>query len=292
MLSATVLQVMTDPGPADADQTDADRVATNRAKWEDYAELHPTTEFYDVPGFLADPEGSTLLRPERELLGDCSGEELVHLQCHIGLDTLSWARQGAQVVGVDFAENAVTAARDIRDQAGLADRAEFVRCEVTDAADVLDRQFDVVFASYGVLCWIPDLDAWAETAAALCRPGGRVFLADGHPLLEVFDWDVNLRADASYFRDEPIHYDEPGSYADWDAAVEHGEAYEFQHTLGDVVTAFAQAGLRIERLAEYPIATYPGFGAIEETGDGEYRLPGDPLPMTYALLASRPAAES
>lgn len=265
-----------------------DPVAINRAKWEDYAELHPTTEFYDVPGFLANPDRSTLQRPERELLGDLSGQSLVHLQCHIGLDTLSWARQGAEVVGVDFAENAVAAARDIRDEAGLTDRAEFVHCEVTDAADVLDRQFDVVFASYGVLCWIPDLQAWVDTAAALCKPGGRVFLADGHPVLEAFDWDLSFREDSGYFRTEPDHYDEPGSYADWDADVEHTAAVEFQHTLGDIVTAFAQAGLRIEVLREYPEATYEAFVSAENVAEGEYRIPGDPLPMVYALLASKP----
>lgn len=257
----------------------------NRAKWEEYAEIHPDTEHYDVPGFIEDDSRSTLRPPERELLGDISGQSLVHLQCHIGLDTLSWAREGASVVGVDFASTAIEAAREIRNEAGLSDDAEFVCCDVYDAAERLDRQFDVVFASYGVLCWIPDVHRWAETAASLCRPGGTVFLADMHPILDVFDWDVDLRDDASYFRDDPIRYEEEGTYADWDASVENATAYEWHHGLGEIVTAFARAGLRIETLREYPTTTYEAFGPTETTEDAQYRLPGDPLPLVYALEA-------
>lgn len=283
---------MTDGNGGGDARPDEDPIAVNRAKWDDYAELHPETEYYDVPGFLADDARSTLRPPEREILGDLAGQTLVHLQCHIGLDTLSWARAGASVVGVDFSERAVAAARDIRDEAGLTADAEFVQCEVTDAPAVLDREFDVVFASYGVLCWIPDVEAWAAAAADLCRPGGTVFLADGHPVMELFDETLALREDASYFRDEPIRYEEEGSYADWDASVEHAAAYEWQHGLGEIVTAFADAGLRVETLREYPATDLEWFEGMEETDEGQYRIPGDPLPLVYALEAGKPAAES
>lgn len=178
-------------------------------------------------------------------------------------------------------------AREIRDGAGLTERAEFVCCDGREADDHLDRQFDVVFASDGVLCWVPDLEAWIEIPAALCKPGATLVVADGHPVLEVFDWDLEVSEDGSYFREEPLRYDEQGTYADRDATVEHSMAYEWQHGLGEVVTAVADAGFRIDVLREYPTATYQGFGSMEEVNDGEYRLPGDPLPTTYALAATR-----
>ncbi|WP_207592472.1 methyltransferase domain-containing protein [Halomontanus rarus] len=279
---------MTDSDDRDRDDPDPDEdpIETNRAKWEEYAEIHPETEYYDVPGFVADDSRSTLQPPERELLGDLSGRSLVHLQCHIGLDTLSWARAGASVVGVDFATTAIETAREIRDEAGLTDDAEFVRCDVFDAPETLDREFDVVFASYGVLCWIPDVDRWAEAAASLCRPGGTVFLADFHPILDVFEWDLTLRDDRSYFREESIRYEEEGTYADWDASVENAAAYEWQHGLGEIVTAFARAGLRVDTLREYPIANFRAFDSMIECGKNRYRIDGDPLPLVYALAAT------
>lgn len=276
---------MTTRNGSDVDSAE-DPIETNRAKWEEYAEIHPDTDYYDVVGFVDGTVESTLKPPEREILGDLSGQSLVHLQCHIGLDTLSWAREGASVVGVDFAANAVEAAREIRDDAGLTDAADFACCDVYDAPETLDREFDVVFASYGVLCWIPDVERWAETAAALCRPGGTVFLAEHHPITHVFDWDLNLGDDSRYFRDGPIRYDEQGTYADWDATVENSAAYEWTHGLGEVVTAFARAGLRVETLEEYPLCDFQPFGSMEESDEHRYRLPGDPFPLVYALEAT------
>lgn len=273
---------MTDPDEPSDRRAGEDPYEVNRARWDEQADVHPDTEYYDVSGFLAGE--STLQPPERELLGDPSGQSLVHLQCHIGLDTLSWAREGASVVGVDFSETAIDTARTIRDEAGLD--AEFVCCDVHDAPGRLDRAFDVVFASYGVLWWIPDVDRWAETAAALCRPGGTVFLADHHPLLELFDPELSLRDDRSYFREEPIRYEAESTYADPEATLENTAAYEWQHGLGEIVTAFARAGLRVEALREYPEIEFQPFDGMEETDDGRYRLPDDSLPLVYALRAT------
>jgi 2-polyprenyl-3-methyl-5-hydroxy-6-metoxy-1,4-benzoquinol methylase len=157
----------------------------NRRNWDERTAVHPESDHYDVEGFL---DGDTSLYPlEREEIGDAVDEdtELLHLQCHFGLDTLSWAREGATAVGVDFSPESVELARELAAEAGLADRAEFVEADVLELD--LDREFDVVFTSYGVLFWLPDLDAWTETVASHLRPGGIFYLAEIHPFGSVFE---------------------------------------------------------------------------------------------------------
>ena len=174
-----------------------DYLAENRAHWEELAELHPDTDFYDVQGFRAG--GSTLDPVVVEGVGDVTGQRLLHLQCHFGLDTLSWLRAGAAaVVGVDFSATAVETARDLASEVGLADRATFVESDVYALPETLDRAdgFDVVFASHGALCWLPDLTEWAAVAAHFCRPGGRLFVADSHPLSHVIQ-DLRLDDDGA-----------------------------------------------------------------------------------------------
>lgn len=267
--------------PAGDRPGDEDPLETNRAHWEELAEVHPETDGYDVAGFLAGD--STLRESELEALGDVSGDSVVHLQCHIGLDTLSLARLGADVVGLDFSAEAVRAARDIRDEAGLD--AAFVEADVLDAGDVLDPEFDVVFASFGVLSWVRDLEAWMDVAADLARTGGRLVLVDHHPVLAGFDW--YLEPEGSYFREGPARWDEEGTYADPDADVEHSTYYTWQHGLGEVVTAASGAGFRVDALREYPYLYHEKFGPLEVDEDGRYRLPGDPFPMLFGLVATR-----
>lgn len=258
-----------------------DPIETNRAMWDELAALHPETEFYDVEGFLAGD--STLRRPERDLLPAVSGQSLVHLQCHIGLDTLSWAREGAEATGVDFSAEAVAAAREIAAEAD-AD-ADFVCCRVGEAPE-LDERFDVVFASYGVLVWIPDVDEWARAAAALLRPGGRFCLVENHPVMDVYDWAFEPRG--SYFDAEPARYDESGSYADPDAETDHNVSYQWTHSLGDVLTALADAGLSIETVREYPYTYFERFNGMERDEEGRYRVgPEHPeIPLLYAVSAT------
>jgi SAM-dependent methyltransferase len=149
-----------------------DYIAANRANWDDRTALHLESRFYDVEGWLREPR-----RPrsyESDALGDVSGLRLVHLQCHFGLDTLEWAREGAEVTGLDFSPVAIAAASDLAGRAGLSDRARFVCADVYDATNALDgAAFDVVFVSLGALCWLPSIDRWAEQVGALVAPGGR-----------------------------------------------------------------------------------------------------------------------
>lgn len=274
---------------------DRDRIAENRARWEELAAIHPETEFYDVEAFLA---GESSLYPlERAELGDAvgAGTTLLHLQCHFGLDTLSWAREGAEVVGVDFAETAIERARALAAEAGLADRAEFVRSDVYEVPDRLDRAFEVVFSSYGTVYWLPDVDRWAEVVAACLDPGGVFYLAESHPFTRVFGEETTAERATlryPYFGDaEPITVEEGGSYAAPDADLEHARSHGWAHGLGEIVTALLDAGLRLEFLHEHPWSEFRALDAMEADEAGRWWLPGleHDLPFVFSLRARKPA---
>jgi SAM-dependent methyltransferase len=268
-----------------------DRIAANRETWEALADLHPETEFYDVEGFLA---GEGTLDPvEPEELGPVEGRSLLHLQCHFGLDSLSWVRRGAEVTGVDFAATAVAAARELAAEAGLADRASFLESDVYGLPDRLDGEFEVVYTSFGVLTWLPDLDRWAEVIESFLAPGGRFYVAEFHPVAFTLDETTTAeepRFTYPYFpRDEPIAIEAEGSYADADADVGAGTTYEWPHSLGEVVTALCDVGLDIEFLHEYPWSRFAAVDAMEEREHGRYHLPGtEEIPFVFTLRASAP----
>jgi SAM-dependent methyltransferase len=225
----------------------------NQAMWNELAPLHAASDFYDVESFLQGK--GTLGDLELAEVGDVTGKRLLHLMCHIGLDTLSWVREGAQVTGVDFSDQAIGIARDLAKRTNT--EAEFVVCDVLAAADHLNDTYDVVFLSKGVLMWIADLDAWAATCARLLRPGGVLYVLDYHPLAlalsESDSAEGRLTLHGSYFgRPEPAVVVKDGSYAVSDAGLTHQESREWTHTLGEVVTALVGAGIAIEFLHEFP----------------------------------------
>lgn len=263
----------------------------NRDLWDARALAHGTTandRFYDVDAFLAGRQ--TLYRTERELAGDVAGRDLLHLQCHFGMDTLNWARLGADVTGVDFSPNAVARARDLAERAGLA--ADFVEADTQALPASLYGRFDIVVATYGVLCWIRDLGAWMSGAAGALRPGGRLVLVDVHPLYQVFASREPLVADWPYGGGEEQRELSTTTYADADVAMEPHEAVEYPYSLGEIVTAAVDAGLAIENLAELTEAELDPRGLLPEPVDGLYRFPlGETqLPFLYALAARRPEA--
>lgn len=250
------------------------------------------SRFYDVPGFLA---GKCTLLPIEiaELGAEVAGRSLVHLQCHFGLDTLSWARRGARVTGVDFAPRAIAKAREL---AALAEiDARFVESEVTRAPEALGGEtFDLVYTSWGVLCWLPDLRAWARAVSALLRPGGTFYLVELHPTMLLFEQSPGraLERTYGYFRSpEPIVEDGDGTYADRSAHLRHKRRYSWIYELGAVVNALVDAGLRIERLNEHDGACAPLFPSLVRHEDGLYRLPpGEPsLPLSFSIRATKPA---
>lgn len=256
----------------------------NRALWDSLVPIHQRSRFYDLEGILAGK--SSLLAIEREEVGSVEGRRLLHLQCHFGMDTLSWARLGAEVTGVDFSTRAITAACDLRDQLGLP--AEFICSDLYDLPLHLEKRFQIVFTSYGVLCWLPDLPRWGRIVAHFLEPGGRFVLVEGHPFVNVFangPQENRLRVAYSYFyRPEPTRWEGDGDYTDSQAQVGL-PSYEWTHSLADILNALLQAGLELESLREFPLAMYQCFPFLEPRPDGFWQMPGgaESIPMLFSL---------
>ena len=230
---------------------------------------------------------------ELEWLGDVTDLRLVHLQCHFGLDTLAWARAGARVTGVDFSHVAIDAAQEIALRARLADRAEFVCSDVYDAVDALGgARFDVVYVSLGALCWLPSIDRWAEQAAGLVAPGGRLYLHDVHPLAWALS-DQSLTIEHTYFeQQEPYVDDSDRTYTDGDAMHLTHRSYEWNHSIGEIVTALMRHGLQLTRLVEHDWTVWPRFPWLVRDADNNWTAPAEMprVPLTFSLLAERSSA--
>lgn len=264
-----------------------DHLAANRANWEDRVPIHVGSQFYDVERRLT--EGLRVRSWEGEVIGDVAGLDVVHLQCHFGMDTLALASDGAQVTGLDFSPTAIQQAREVAQRAGLADRARFVEGNVLEAAEVLapDR-FDLVYVSLGALCWLPSVDRWASQVARLLRPGGRLYLHDGHPLAWALA-EEDLRVEYTYFEEvEPFVDVCDRTYTDGDGRLQHDTTYEWNHSIGETVSAVLKAGLRLDLLNEHDWTVYPRFPWLVESSDGRWHTPpGHPrVPLSFTLLAT------
>ncbi|RPH96417.1 class I SAM-dependent methyltransferase [candidate division KSB1 bacterium] len=258
----------------------------NRRRWNEITPVHARSEFYDVPGFLAGR--NTLFEIELDGVGDVNGKSLLHLQCHFGMDSLSWARLGAQVVGVDFSEASIEQARDLAQQARLADRCQFICCDVLELDQHLTEKFDVVFTSYGVITWLCDLEKWARIVAHFLKPGGLFFIAEIHPLALMFRENTDkFELAYDYFSNAAEVVIPPGpDYADPSFVPTHGENY-WAWTIADIFHALKKAGLEIGEFNEYPYSCYPQFPNMTQQADGRWILPaGIPrLPLLFSLAA-------
>lgn len=263
-----------------------DYLAANRALWDEWTAVHETSSFYYLEGFKAG--GSRLRDYEVDEVGDVTGRSLLHPQCHFGIDTLSWARLGARVTGADFSARAIELARSLAGELHLD--ATFIRSDLYDLPAVLDGQFDVVYTSRGVLGWLPDLERWAGVVAHFLRPGGVFYVAEIHPVAQAFAEEPQLRLGSPYFpRREPLAMPVQGSYADPTAQVRQPVEYGWVHSMGEVVSAVAGAGLRIEFLHEFPFVEWP-LPFLVRDDDGTWRLPSDAggeLPLFFSLRATR-----
>lgn len=267
-----------------------DATAVNRRRWDALAALHGQGDdaYYDVAGFLGG--ASTLNDRERSEVaaaaGRVTGLDLLHLQCHFGLDTLSWAREGARVTGVDFSAAAVRRAGELAADAGLA--AEFVVADVLALPGSLAGRFDLVFASYGVLCWIPSAAAWMRSAAACLRPGGALVLIDIHPLVTMADSVQPLVADFPYAGEQPVRFSSASSYAVGGLDAAAADTIEYPHGLGEVVSAAASAGLTVSALTEWFDEERDSKLVAGDDGRVRYPFGGQWLPTSYSLRAVRP----
>ncbi|WP_181705040.1 class I SAM-dependent methyltransferase [Chthonobacter rhizosphaerae] len=273
--------------------------AANRANWDDRAALHATdkTGMYGIAAVLA---GRSCLHPvDRAGIGDVTGLRVAHLQCHIGLDTLSLAHLGASPVGLDFSPNAVAAARDFASRAGRPD-VSFVEADVYAARQALSGDFDLVYVTWGAINWLPDIGRWAAVAASLLRPGGRLFLAETHPSALVLD-EVDGRIEARFSwrtaADAPIATDDETSYTGDPRPIANTRNYEWIHPLSVILGGVLDAGLRLVRFQEHetlPYRLYPSMVPADRDEDGRvitYRLPDGAVrfPLSFSLTAEKPA---
>jgi SAM-dependent methyltransferase len=267
--------------------------ATNQRLWEAWTAVHAEGEFYDLAGFRAG--GIRLTDEEIAAIGDVRGRTLLHLQCHFGIDTLSWARLGARVTGVDFSPAAVRLAREIAADIGIED-ARFIESNIYELPDHLDGEFDVVYTSRGVLGWLPDIRGWARVVAHFLAPGGTFFITEAHPVFQVFENEGvapgELRLTYPYWEHhEPLVFDVKGSYADPGADFGEQKEHGWDHSLGEIITALINAGLRIESLEELPYLYWAADFLVEsEPGSGRFVLPpgvGE-LPLAFSLRATKP----
>lgn len=265
-----------------------DRLAANRANWDERVPIHVASRFYDIDGWFRERPGPRAW--ETDVVGDVAGLDIVHLQCHFGLDTLALANAGARVTGLDFSPEAVAQARSLADRAGLADRARFVEANVLEAATALaPEQYDLVYVSLGALCWLPSVQQWAAQVGALLRPGGRLYLHDGHPLAWALA-DDDVWVEHTCFEEVEPYVDVVDvTYTDGDAVISNTRAYEWNHSIGEIVTAVLEHGMRLDVLIEHDWTVYLRFPWLVATDDGRWTIPSDRprMPLTFSLLATR-----
>ncbi|MFQ5445549.1 MAG: class I SAM-dependent methyltransferase [Saprospiraceae bacterium] len=251
----------------------------NEKMWDARVPHHLKSEFYDVEGFRGGK--SSLCEIERDALGDVAGCSLLHLQCHFGQDTLSWARKGAVATGIDISGKAIQAAQEIKAELGLD--ARFLKANVYDLPDVLNEQFDIVFTSYGATCWLPDLKKWAAIVRHFLNDGGVFYMAEFHPALYMFNFD-NGKLEYSYFNVKTYKEEENGTYTDRKAGIKEA-SYFWIHPLDETIMALKNEGLVLEDFREYDFSPYNCFPKMTEREPGRFVWGNKDLhiPHVYSL---------
>ncbi len=262
-----------------------DYLRINKSSWNARVEHHLTSEFYDVAGFLA---GKSSLDPiSLAALGDIHGKSVLHLQCHFGQDTLSMARMGAICTGIDLSNKAIAAAKELNTQ--LATAVDFVETDVYSVKEQIPGQFDIVFSTYGTIGWLPDLDRWADVVHAKLKPGGKLILIEFHPFIWMYD-DQLKHVTYSYFNEHVIIEEMSGTYAAPEAPISGWEV-SWNHPISEVQTALLNAGLHIDRFAEYDHSPYEIFEGMTKLADWRYVTPQYKhlIPYVYALECAMPS---
>jgi SAM-dependent methyltransferase len=273
--------------------TETEWKLANRANWDERVGVHMAPGGYDMAALRA---GTALLNAIEEAeLGSVTGKRVLHLQCHFGRDSLILAQRGAEVTGLDFSTPAISAARTLADEMELSDRVRFLEADLYDARIAIPEpaSFDLVYVTWGAITWLPDIRKWAEIVAFFLKPGGRLYLAEGHPIALVFD-DMRKSDDgvpgffAPYFSAAPIEYDDSKDYANATAVLSNTKTFTWIHPIGDVVTGLLEAGLRLDWLHEHDAVTWRMFDILHEDEAGLYRWPEQKwLPLAFSLAATR-----
>lgn len=255
----------------------------NKANWNNKVAVHAQSDMYQMDAFKA---GKTSLMPyELKALGDVNGKSLLHLQCHFGQDTLSWTRMGAKCVGIDLSDEGITLAQQLNGELQLD--AEFVCCNVLDTSKHVSKTFDIVYTSYGVVGWLPDLKPWAQMIAERLKPGGTFYMVEFHPILWMFDYlDDELKMRYHYNQDEVIYEEYESTYADKSSKMISKE-YGWNHGLSEVVNALIEAGLQIEYLNEHDESPYNVFPDLVKQDNGMYKMKNQLFPMIFEIRATK-----
>lgn len=267
-----------------------DYTKANLDWWNEAASVHARGDAYELAQFKS---GKSKLKPlELGEVGDVAGKSLLHLQCHFGLDTLSWARLGAKVTGVDFSDQAIHLAQAISKEVGLD--AQFICSNIYDLPDVLQPagEFDIVFTSYGAICWLPDLQPWGQLIANYLKPGGFFYIAEGHPFMWTFDEKTpELKPGYPYFSSEPIKDESVGTYAEKNARLEHTTTYGWNHTFSEIFGSLLSSGLSIDFLHEHTFCAWDCLQDMEQDEDRFWRFKDlqkrKMIPLMFSLKATK-----
>jgi 2-polyprenyl-3-methyl-5-hydroxy-6-metoxy-1,4-benzoquinol methylase len=252
---------------------------SNKSIWNQRTLVHKDSDFYNLKGFVS---GQTVLTAiELSELGDVKGKTMLHLQCHFGMDSLDWTRRGALVTGVDLSDNAIKEARILNEELGL--NAKFICSNVYDLKSRLHEKFDIVFCSYGVVGWLPDLEKWAQIINYYLNPGGNFYLAEFHPVVWMFDDDFT-HIKYAYENQELIVIENQGTYTDRKAGIK-GKEYSWNHSISEVLNSLLKAGLKLEFFNEHMYSPYPCFRNMIESGEKKWQIKGleGKIPMIYSL---------
>ncbi len=256
----------------------------NKKLWNERVGVHAKSELYNLDGFK---NGDTSLQSvELKEVGDVKNKTMLHLQCHFGLDTLSWARLGAKATGVDFSEEAIKLAKSLNDELRL--NAEFICSNIYDIESRINEKFDIVFTSYGTIGWLNDLQEWGRLISKFLKPGGFFYIVDFHNIMWMFDEEYKYFKYSYFFDEEPIAEENQGTYADRNAGIKNVE-YGWNHPLSEVINSLINNGLKIDFLHEFPFSVYDVFPATVKGKDGFYRLKGmeNIIPMMFSVKAAK-----
>lgn len=254
-----------------------DYIHLNREAWNERTKVHVNSTFYDVEGFLNGQ--SSLKEIELSEVGDVCGKKLLHLQCHFGMDTLSWARQGAQVTGVDLSSESIRFANDLKQKASLD--AEFICSDVYEFEHQTSTIYDIVYVSYGALNWLPDINRWARVVARSLKPGGHLHLIEFHPVFDLFSGDP-------YFDSQDPIITEEGTYTE-NCEGSMSKMVTWSRSIGDVVNALISQGMTMNHLHEFPFSPHNCSEDFEEKEKGRYYWKNTkyPIPITYSIKATK-----
>ncbi len=256
----------------------------NRQTWNEKVKIHAESDMYDLQAFKQGK--SSLMSYELNAIGDVKGKSLLHLQCHFGQDTLSWSRMGAACVGVDLSDEGIALAKSLNTELDL--NASFVNCNVLETSSYVKDTFDIVFTSYGVIGWLPDLKPWAQMIAERLKSGGFFYIIEFHPIVWMFDYEQDPpKMRYGYMQEEVIYEEYEGTYANTSSKMISKE-YGWNHGLSEVINSLIEAGLQIEYLNEYDESPYNVLPDLEQTKSGMYVTKDKLYPLLFEIKAIKP----